>query len=222
MSAPLRIVIADDEALVRGGLRLLIEGQDDLSVVGEAADGREAVEVAARTRADLVLLDIRMPVMDGLAAAGALLETPSPPLVVMLTTFGEDEYVYEALRLGTSGFLLKTAPPEELLNAIRVVARGQALIDPAVTKRVIAAFSRARPSAPPPGLEQLTPREAEVLQLIARGLSNAEIADALVVGQTTVKTHVNRVLMKLGLRDRTQAVVLAYEAGLAGRDRDPG
>lgn len=211
----MKLVIADDEAMVRGGLRMLIESERDLEVVGEAADGHEAVEITRRVRPDLVLMDIRMPRMDGLTAARRVLELLHPPRVLMLTTFDEDENVYEALRLGTSGFLLKAAPPEQLLEAIRTVQAGKALIDPAVTVRVIEAFSRqpaTRP--PPPELAELTPRELEVLRLLARGLSNSEIARELVVSEATVKTHVNRLLMKLGLRDRTQAVVLAYEAGV--------
>jgi DNA-binding NarL/FixJ family response regulator len=207
-------VIADDEAMVRGGLRMLIESEPDLEVVGEAADGHEAVEMTRRVRPDLVLMDIRMPRMDGLTAARRVLELPHAPRVLMLTTFDEDENVYEALRLGTSGFLLKAAPPEQLLDAIRTVQAGKALIDPAVTTRVIEAFSRQPTTRPPPELAELTPRELEVLRLVARGLNNGEIARELVVSEATVKTHVNRVLMKLGLRDRTQAVVLAYEAGV--------
>ncbi len=211
----LRIVVADDESLVRAGLRLLIENQPDLEVVGEAANGREAIEVVGRTGADVVLMDIRMPLVDGLAAAGHLLAGDRPPFVIMLTTFGEDEYVYEALRIGASGFLLKTAPPESLLDAIRVVAQGHGLIDPAVTMRVIEAFAQRSPAREShEALSSLTPRELEVLRLIARGLNNSEIAQELVVSQATVKTHVNRILMKLHLRDRTQAVVLAYEAGV--------
>jgi len=211
----MKLVIADDEAMVRTGLRMLIESEHDLEVVGEAADGHEAIEVTRRMRPDLVLMDIRMPRIDGLAAARRVLELPHAPRILMLTTFDEDESVYEALRLGTSGFLLKAAPPEQLLEAIRAVRAGRALIDPAVTMRVIEAFSRkpaTRP--PPPELDELTPRELEVLRLLARGLSNSEIAGELYVSEATVKTHVNRLLMKLGLRDRTQAVVLAYEAGV--------
>ena len=211
----MRLVIADDEAMVRSGLRMLIESEPDLEVVGEAADGHEAVELTRRTRPDLVLMDIRMPRIDGLTAARRVLELPHAPRVLMLTTFDEDENVYEALRLGTSGFLLKAAPPEQLLEAIRAVRAGKALIDPAVTMRVIEAFSRQPATGPPPPeLAELTARELEVLQLLARGLNNAEIARELVVSEATVKTHVNRLLMKLGLRDRTQAVVLAYEAGV--------
>ncbi len=211
----LKLVIADDEAMVRRGLRMLVETEPGLEVVGEAADGREAVSLARRTRPDLVLMDIRMPELDGLSAARQVLALPHAPRVLMLTTFDEDENVYEALRIGTSGFLLKASPPEQLLEAIRAVGSGNALIDPAVTKRVIEAFRRPAGSGPPPpGIDDLTPRELEVLRLVARGLNNAEIAAELVVSDATVKTHVNRLLMKLGLRDRTQAAVLAYEARL--------
>ncbi|MDQ3723295.1 MAG: response regulator transcription factor [Actinomycetota bacterium] len=211
----MKLVIADDEAMVRRGLRMLVELEPGLEVVGEAANGREAVQLARRARPDLVLMDIRMPELDGLSAARQVLALPQAPRVLMLTTFDEDENVYDALRIGTSGFLLKASPPEQLLEAIRLVGSGKALIDPAVTKRVIDAFSRQPPPRPPPpGIEQLTPRELEVLRLVARGLNNAEIAATLVVSEATVKTHMNRLLMKLGLRDRTQAVVLAYEAHL--------
>lgn len=211
----LRLVIADDEAMVRRGLRMLVEIEPGLEVVGEAADGREAVQLARRTCPDLVLMDIRMPELDGLSAARQVLALPQAPRVLMLTTFDEDENVYEALRIGTSGFLLKASPPEQLLEAIRLVGAGKALIDPAVTQRVIDAFSRPPAPGPrPPGVGELTPRELEVLRLVARGLNNAEIAMELVVSEATVKTHMNRLLMKLGLRDRTQAAVLAYEARL--------
>ena len=211
----LKLVIADDEAMVRRGLRMLIESEPGMEVIAEAADGRQAVELARRTRPDLVLMDIRMPELDGLSAARHVLALPHAPRVLMLTTFDEDENVYEALRIGTSGFLLKASPPEQLLEAIRAVGSGNALIDPAVTKRVIDAFKRQPGTGPrPPGLDDLTPRELEVLRLIARGLNNAEIAAELVVSDATVKTHVNRLLMKLRLRARTQAVVLAYEARL--------
>ena len=210
-----RLAIADDEATVRAGLRMLVEAEPDLEVVGEAADGLEIVAVARRTKPDVVLMDIRMPRLDGLSAARRILELEPAPRVIMLTTFGEDENLYEALRAGTSGFLLKVSPPEQLLEAIRIVAAGDGLIDPTVTRRVIEAFaSQPVPPAAPPELEDLTPRELEVLKLIARGLANHEIADELVVSEATVKTHVKRILMKLGLRDRVQAVVFAYESGI--------
>lgn len=219
-----RLVIADDEAMVRSGLRLLVDSEPDLEVVGEAADGLEALDVAARTSPDVVLMDIRMPKLDGLAAARRMLERPDAPRVIMLTTFDEDESLYEALRAGTSGFLLKVAAPETLLEAIRHAHEGNALIDPTVTRRVIESFVRqpSGPRRPPPELDELTPRELEVLTLIARGLSNGEIREELVVSEATVKTHVNRILMKLGLRDRVQAVVFAYEAGVVrpGEPRD--
>lgn len=211
----IRLVIADDEAMVRSGLRLLVESAPDLEVVGEAADGRDALDISRRTRPDVVLMDIRMPGMDGLTAARRLLGAPEGPRVIMLTTFDEDVSLYEALRAGASGFLLKVSPPEQLLDAIRHAHEGNALIDPAVTRRVIESFGRFRAQGEsPPELEELTTRELEVLHLIARGLSNREIAGELVVGEATVKTHVNRILLKLGLRDRTQAVVFAYEAGV--------
>ena len=210
-----RLAIADDEATVRAGLRMLVEAEPDLEVVGEAADGLEIVAVARRTKPDVVLMDIRMPRLDGLSAARRILELEPAPRVIMLTTFGDDENLYEALRAGTSGFLLKVSPPEQLLEAIRIVAAGDGLIDPTVTRRVIEAFaSQPVPPVAPPELEDLTPRELEVLKLIARGLANHEIADELVVSEATVKTHVKRILMKLGLRDRVQAVVLAYESGI--------
>ncbi|MEV1174838.1 response regulator transcription factor [Nonomuraea sp. NPDC049784] len=210
----IRIVIADDQAMVRAGLRMVVDSDPGMEVVGEASDGREAVEVARRTRPDIVLMDISMPRLDGLAAAKELLDAPSPPKVITLTTFDTDENLYAALRAGTSGFLLKVSPPEQLLEAIRVVHSGDALLDPAVTSRVIATFaSRAEPT-PSPRLAELTPRELEVLRLLARGLTNAEIARELYVGEATVKTHVARVLMKLSLRDRAQAVVFAYETGV--------
>ena len=212
---PLRLVIADDEAMVRRGLRMLVETEPDLEVVGEAADGREAVELARRLRPGLVLMDIRMPELGGLSAARRVLALPDAPRVLMLTTFDEDENVFEALRLGASGFLLKASPPEQLLDAIRLVGSGKALIDPAVTKRVIDAFARLPAAeAAPAALDELTARELEVLRLVARGLNNAEIAAGLFISEATVKTHINRLLMKLGLRDRTQAAVLAYEARL--------
>jgi DNA-binding NarL/FixJ family response regulator len=216
---PLRILIADDQALVRAGFRMILDAEDDLDVVGEAADGAAAVELARRLKPDVVLMDIRMPELDGIEATRRVvaLDSDPPVRVLMLTTFDLNEYVYEALRAGASGFLLKDVPPEQLAAGIRVVAQGEALLAPSITKRLIQEFAAAAPvSAPPPkGLDELTARELEVFRLIARGLSNAEIAAELIVSETTVKTHVARVLMKLGLRDRVQAVVLAYEAGIA-------
>ncbi|MFI7700728.1 response regulator [Nonomuraea sp. NPDC049480] len=210
----IRIVIADDQAMVRAGLRMVVDSDPGMEVVGEAADGLEAIAVARRTRPDIVLMDISMPRLDGLSAARELLETPSPPKIVTLTTFDTDENLYAALRAGTSGFLLKVSPPEQLLEAIRVVHSGDALLDPAVTSRVIASFAGRADPTPSPMLGELTPRELEVLRLLARGLTNAEIARELYVGEATVKTHVARVLMKLSLRDRAQAVVFAYESGV--------
>jgi DNA-binding NarL/FixJ family response regulator len=210
-----RVVVADDQALVRAGLKMVLEAEPDIEVVGEAADGHEVLEVARRAAPDVVLMDIRMPGLDGLEASRRLLAGADPPKVLVLTTFDEEEYLYEALRAGTSGFLLKVSPPEQLIGAIRTVAAGNALIDPAVTRRVIEAFGRRATASPPPAAyEELTAREREVLTLLARGRSNAEIADELIVGDATVKTHVARVLMKLGLRDRVQAVVFAYEHGI--------
>jgi DNA-binding NarL/FixJ family response regulator len=218
-SRPIRVLIADDQELVRTGFRLILETEDDITVVAQAADGAEAVELARRHRPDVVLMDVRMPALDGIEATARLVgpdaSPPSPVRVLMLTTFDMDDYVYAALRNGASGFLLKDTPPEDLVRAIRVVAAGDALLAPSVTRRLIEDVSRTRPQPEvPPGVATLTDREREVLGLVARGLSNAEIADALVLGETTVKTHVGRVLMKLGLRDRVQAVVLAYESGL--------
>ena len=210
----IRIVIVDDQAMVRVGLRMVVDNEPGMEVVGEAADGVEALAVTRRTRPDLVLMDISMPRMDGLAAAVQILEEPDPPKVVMLTTFDTDENLYAALRAGTSGFLLKVSPPEQLVEAIRVVHSGDALLDPAVTSRVIASFAGRHDPMPSPRLAELTPRELEVLGLLARGLTNAEIARELFVGEATVKTHVARVLMKLQLRDRAQAVVFAYESGV--------
>ena len=212
------VLIADDQAVVRAGLRRILEADPELQVIGEVEDGVAAVAAARRQRPRVLLMDIRMPRLDGLAATRRLLDEggEDPPRVLILTTFGLDEYVYEALRAGASGFLLKDAPAEELLDAVRVVARGDALLDPAVTKSVIARFA----ALPSPSdelaarVDELTPREREVLELLARGRSNAEIAQELIVAEGTVKTHVARVLMKLGLRDRVQAVILAYEAGL--------
>ena len=213
-----RVLIVDDQALVRAGFRMILEAEQDIEVVGEAADGREAVDEARRLEPDVVLMDVRMPEVDGIEAARRLLgQGEIATKIVMLTTFDMDEYVYDALRAGASGFLLKDVPPEQLIAGIRAVASGDALLAPSVTRRVIEEFVRRPPDSvrtPPPKLAELTPRELEVLTLIARGLSNAEIATALFVSETTVKTHVAHVLMKLELRDRVQAVVLAYESGL--------
>jgi DNA-binding NarL/FixJ family response regulator/class 3 adenylate cyclase len=212
-----RVMIVDDQALVRAGFRMILEAEPDLEVVGEAADGGEAVEESQKLRPDVVLMDVRMPEMDGIEATRRLLAAGPETKVVMLTTFDMDEYVYDALRAGASGFLLKDVPPEQLVAGIRSVASGDALLAPSITRRVIEEFVSRPPSsaqALPAELEQLTARELEVLKLVARGLSNAEIAKELFVSETTVKTHVAHVLMKLDLRDRVQAVVLAYESGL--------
>jgi DNA-binding NarL/FixJ family response regulator len=212
-----RVLIADDQALVRAGFRKLLESAPGIEVVGEAADGEQAVEEARRLRPTLVLMDIRMPRLDGIEATRRLTaDDRDATRVLILTTFGLDHYVYDALRAGASGFMLKDAPPEELLAAIEVIARGDALIAPAVTRSVIEEFTRRSPAPtpPPPVLDELTAREREVLELLARGLSNAEIAARLVVSDGTVKTHVAHVLSKLSLRDRVQAVILAYECGV--------
>ena len=211
----IRVLIADDQEMIRSGLRLILAAEPDIDVVAEASDGKEAVAAARRLRPDVTLMDIRMPRLDGIEATRLLATTPSPTRVVVLTTFDLDTYVYEALRAGASGFLLKNAPAEELVQAIRVVASGDGLLDPAVTRRVIAEFARTpAPPQPPPELASLTEREVEVLHLIAQGLSNAEIAARLHVSEATVKTHVARMLSKLQLRDRVQAVVYAYERGV--------
>jgi DNA-binding NarL/FixJ family response regulator len=213
----IRVLLADDQALVRGGFRSILEGQPDIEVVGEAADGLEAVELARATRPDVVVMDIRMPRLDGIAATHALLERHgSAARVLMLTTFNQEAYVYDALRAGASGFLLKSAPPRELAGAIRTVAAGDALLAPEITRAMISDYvQRPRPgSATPDVLAVLTPRELEVLGLIARGRANAEIAGELYLSEPTVKTHVTRILAKLQLRDRVHAVVLAYECGL--------
>ncbi|CAL9656935.1 response regulator transcription factor [Streptomyces sp. Tu 3180] len=222
-----RVIIVDDQAMVRAGFAALLAAQSDIDVVGEAPDGAQGVELSRRTRPDVVLMDVRMPEMDGLEAARRILAPPPGggdtasgdhrPRVLMLTTFDVDDYVYEALRAGASGFLLKDAPPADLIAAVRVVASGDALLAPSVTRRLIADFARQRPATrgrPALRLKALTERETEVLTLVARGRSNAEIASALVLAEQTVKTHVSRVLTKLDLRDRAQAVVFAYESGL--------
>ena len=215
--AVISCLIADDQAMVREGFGALLAAQPGIVVAGLAADGAEAVKMARRATPDVVLMDVRMPVMDGLAATRELLSGNGGPRILMLTTFDLDEYVYEALRAGASGFLLKDAPAAELVHAVRVVAAGDALLAPSVTRRLIADFTkRPRRASAPHGaaLGQLTPREAEVLTLIARGMSNAEISATLVIADQTTKTHVGRILMKLQLRDRAQAVVFAYESGL--------
>jgi len=217
----IRVIVADDQAMVRDGLVALLEVAPDIEVVGQAENGEQAVALARRLRSEVVVMDIRMPVMDGLAATSQILEggdggEAPPPRVLVVTTFDLDEYVYEALAAGASGFVLKDASTDELIRAVRVVAAGEALLAPSVTRRLIAEFARRRPTlrATPGALAALTPRELEVLALIAGGLSNAEIAAQLVVAEQTVKTHVGRILGKLGLRDRAQAVVVAYETGL--------
>lgn len=210
----IRVAIADDQAMVRTGLRLILETEPDLQVVGEAVDGADALALVRRVRPDVSLLDIAMPRVDGLAAAREITALPDPPKTIILTTFDSDENLYAALRAGASGFLLKVSPPEQLIAAIRLAASGAALLDPAVTIRVIAAFSHQPSPQPPPELAELTPRELDVLRLLARGQSNAEIAARLILGDATVKTHVARILQKLGLRDRVQAVIYAYESGI--------
>jgi len=213
----IRVLLADDQALVRGGFASILAGQPDMEVVGEAADGAEAVELARTTRPDVVVMDIRMPRLDGIAATRLLLERhASPARVLMLTTFNQEAYVYDALRAGASGFLLKSSPPRELAGAIRTVAGGDALLAPEITRAMIEDYvRRPRPGAATPDvLGALTPRELEVLGLIAKGRSNAEIAADLFLSEPTVKTHVTRILAKLQLRDRVHAVVLAYECGL--------
>ncbi|MEV7808628.1 response regulator transcription factor [Microbispora sp. NPDC088329] len=207
------ILIADDQAMIRAGLRLVIGTQPDLDVLGEASDGERAVELARSLRPDVVLLDIAMPRLDGLEAARRILSAPAPPRVIMLTTYDTDENLDHALRTGVSGFLLKVSPPEHLFAAIRSAARGEVLLDPAVTGRVVDAYRRTQPAAPPPGTG-LTAREEQVLRLVARGLSNGEIAHTLSISEATVSTHMNRLLAKLGLRDRAQAVRYAYESGV--------
>ena len=214
----IRVLLVDDQALVRSGFRLILETREDLEVVGEAEDGREAVDLARRLRPDVILMDVRMPDVDGVEATRRLAAAGSPARVLILTTFDLDEYVYEAIRAGASGFLLKDVRPEQLVDAVRVVAAGEALLAPTVTRRLLDHFAARLPGAqpaPPAELSRLTERELEILMLMADGLSNAELADRLFLSETTVKTHVSSVLRKLGLRDRVQAVVLAYRAGLA-------
>lgn len=210
----IRVLVADDQSMVRAGFRLLLSGEDDIEVVAEASNGLEAVDKAARFHPTVILMDIRMPELDGLEATRRILAADEAARVLILTTFDLDEYVYEALRAGASGFVLKDDPPEQLLAAIRIVAGGEALLSPAITKRVIEQFTRIRQAAPPKGIEELTDRELDVFRLVARGLSNAEIGQELYISETTVKTHITHILGKLGLRDRVQAVVLAHETGL--------
>ena len=212
----IRVLIADDQALVRGGFRMILDAQKDIEVVAEAGDGWEALDKARDLRPEVVLMDIRMPELDGLEATRRLVRENGRPRVLMLTTFDADEYVYEAMKAGASGFLLKDVRPEQLAEAVRVVAAGEALLAPTITRRLIEQFVRRPPpgSGKPPELAELTERELDVLMLVARGLSNAEVASSLFLTEATVKTHVTHILTKLDLRDRVQAVVLAYESGL--------
>jgi DNA-binding NarL/FixJ family response regulator len=210
----IRVLIADDQSMVRAGLRMLLAGEEHIEVVAEASNGLEAVEKAARFAPTVVLMDIRMPELDGLEASRRILATDNGARILVLTTFDLDEYVYEALRLGASGFVLKDDPPEQLIAAVQTVAAGDGLLSPGITKRVIKQFTRIPHRAPPQQVEELTDRELDVFRLIARGLSNAEIGQELYISDTTVKTHITHILQKLDLRDRVQAVVLAYETGL--------
>jgi DNA-binding NarL/FixJ family response regulator len=210
----IRVLVVDDQSMVRAGFRLLLADEPDIEVVAEAGNGREAVTYAARVRPDVILMDIRMPELDGLEATRRILATDTTARVLILTTFDLDDYVFEALRSGASGFVLKDDPPEQLLAAVRTIAAGEALLSPAVTRRVIRHFTRLNTQQPPPGVSMLTTRELQVFELITRGLSNAEIGRELFISDTTVKTHVTRLLQKLDLRDRVQAIVLAYQTGL--------
>ena len=210
----IRVLVVDDQSMVRAGFRLLLADEPDIDVVAEASNGRDAVAQAARFRPDVILMDIRMPEMDGLEATRRILSSDTTARVLILTTFDLDDYVFEALRAGASGFVLKDEPPEQLLGAVRTVAAGEALLSPTVTRRVIQRFATVRRQAPPEAVADLTPRELEVFRLITRGLSNAEIGRELFISDTTVKTHVTRLLQKLDLRDRAQAIVLAYQSGL--------
>jgi DNA-binding NarL/FixJ family response regulator len=211
-----RVLLCDDQALVRSGFRLILEGREDIEIAGEAEDGREAIELARRLDPDVILMDVRMPNLDGVEATRRLVAGGSRARILILTTFDLDEYVYEAIRAGASGFLLKDVQPAQLVDAIRVVAAGEALLAPSITRRLLDRFAHTLPGEekPPPELASLTERELEVLKLLAGGLSNAELAERLFLSETTVKSHISSVLRKLGLRDRVQAVVLAYEAGL--------
>jgi DNA-binding NarL/FixJ family response regulator len=218
----IRVLVADDQSMVRAGFRMLLSGEEDIEVVAEASNGLEAVDKAARFHPTVVLMDIRMPELDGLEATRRILAADSAARILILTTFDLDEYVYEALGAGASGFVLKDDPPEQLLAAIRTVAAGEALLSPGITKRVIEQFTRIPRPAPPKEFGELTTREQEVFRLIASGLSNPEIAQELYISDTTVKTHVTHILQKLNLRDRVQAVVLAYQTGLFERPRPSG
>jgi DNA-binding NarL/FixJ family response regulator len=218
VSNKIRVLVADDQTLVRTGFRVILEAEGDIEVVAEADTGLEAIRQAQLTEPDVVLMDIRMPELDGLSATEEILRHPDPPTIVVLTTFDQNEYVYRALRAGAAGFLLKDAPSTRLIAAVRAAATGDSLIEPSITQRLVERFIQPAPSAGlPQELASLTGRELDVLRLIARGLSNAEIAAELVVAETTVKTHVARILTKLGLRDRVQAVVVAYETGFVDR-----
>jgi DNA-binding NarL/FixJ family response regulator len=212
------VLVADDQSMVRAGFRMLLGDEEDIEVIAEARDGLEAVEKAARFQPTIVLMDIRMPELDGLEATRRILAADPAARILILTTFDLDEYVYEGLGAGASGFVLKDDPPEQLIAAIRTVAAGDALLSPTVTKRVIERFARQRRPEPPKGLDELTARELEILRLVADGLSNAEIGEELYISETTVKTHITHVLQKLGLRDRVQAVVLAYQSGVFETD----
>jgi DNA-binding NarL/FixJ family response regulator len=214
----IRVLVADDQSMVRAGFRMLLADEEDIEVVAEASNGLEAVEKTARFHPTVVLMDIRMPELDGLEATRRILAADSDARVLILTTFDLDQYIYEALRAGASGFVLKDDPPEQLIAAIHTVAAGDALLSPSVTKRVVKQFTHIPQPTPPPQLDELTTREREILRLIAQGLSNAEIGAQLYISEATVKTHVTHVLHKLNLRDRVQAVVFAYQSGIAERD----
>ena len=214
----IRVLIADDQSMVRAGFRMLLSGEQDIEVVAEARDGLEATAKAARFDPTVILMDIRMPELDGLEATRRIIAADHDARILILTTFGLDEYVYEALRAGASGFVLKDDPPEQLIAAVRIVAAGDALLSPAITKRVIKQFTRITRPAPPKELDELTPREQEILRLIADGLSNAQIGQQLYISETTVKTHVTHILQKLGLHDRVQAIVLAHQTGMFATD----
>ena len=210
----IRIAIVDDQPLLRAGFSMIVQSEEDLELVGEASTGIEAIELAARTRPDVMLMDIRMPDLDGIKATERIVTEPNPPAILVLTTFDSDEYVYGALRAGASGFLLKDAPADDLIHAIRVIAKGEGLLAPSITRRLINDFATRSETKTHPGIAELTEREIEVLLLMSKGMSNSEIAESLYLGETTIKTHVGRILLKLSVRDRVQAVVAAYECGL--------